>query len=107
MMLPADPTLSVAERVDAACDHFEAAWKAGRQPRVDDYLAAAPESDREELRQALLALELELQGRGEADTSVTRSSVRSDGQPTPARTVAHVEGVDTSRRAIGRFEIRW
>ena len=62
-MSPADPTLSVAERVDAACDRFEAAWKSGGRPRIDDYLAAAPEPDREELRPALLALELELQGR--------------------------------------------
>src|SRR5262249_30251662 len=28
-------------RVDAACDRFEAAWRAGEQPRVDDYLAEA------------------------------------------------------------------
>ncbi len=104
-MFPADPTLSVAERVDAACDLFESEWKAGRKPRIDDFLAAAPESDREELRQALLALELELQGRAEAETSVVQSSVPSV-ESTPARTVAHVEGVDSSRREIGRFAIR-
>ena len=32
----------VAERIDAACDRFEAAWKAGRRPRIEDYLGEAP-----------------------------------------------------------------
>ncbi len=45
-----DPSLSVAERVDAACDSFEREWRAGRGPRVADYVAAAPESDRDALR---------------------------------------------------------
>ena len=87
----ADPSLSVAERVDAACDRFESEWKNGGRPRIDDYVGAAPESDRDELRQALLALEVELQGRSEADTSVTRSSVREDGKSTPTMTVDHVQ----------------
>ncbi len=59
-----DPTLSCAERVDAACDRFEDAWKAGRRPRIEEYVAAAPESDRETLREALLAVEQELTARG-------------------------------------------
>jgi uncharacterized protein (TIGR03067 family) len=104
-MLPADPTLSVAERVDAACDRFEAEWKADRKPRIDDFLAAAPESDREDLRQALLALELELQGRSEADTSVSRSSVRSDAKPAPEVTVDQIQNVEPSVGKVGRFEI--
>ena len=32
--LPADGPL----RVDAACDRFEAAWRAGQRPRIEDYL---------------------------------------------------------------------
>ena len=27
-----------SERVDEACDRFEAAWRAGRAPRIEDYL---------------------------------------------------------------------
>lgn len=105
-MLSGDPTLSVAERVDAACDRFEAEWKAGSQPRIDDYLAAAPESDHVDLRQALRALELELQRRSETDTSISQSSVRSDGQAVPDATIQHVGGIVPSRAAVGRFEIR-
>src|SRR5262245_1534811 len=30
--------LSLARRVDAACYRFELAWKAGQQPRIEDYL---------------------------------------------------------------------
>ncbi len=40
-----DPTYDIEPRpdsnpdeIDAACDRFEAAWKAGRQPRIEDYL---------------------------------------------------------------------
>ena len=30
-----------SERVDAACDRFEAAWRAGAGPRIEDYVAQA------------------------------------------------------------------
>jgi hypothetical protein len=32
---------SPARRVDATCDALEAAWRAGRGPRIEDYLAEA------------------------------------------------------------------
>ena len=36
---------TVADRIDRVCDRFEAAWKAGRRPRIEEYLgeAAGPE----------------------------------------------------------------
>lgn len=100
-----DPTLSIAERVDATCDRFEQEWRAGRSPRVEDYVAAALESDREELRRQLLALEQELQAQGAADTSVSRSSVRAEPSPALGRTIDHVEAGDLYRQTIGRFQI--
>lgn len=100
-MPQADPSLSLARRVDAVCDRFEAEWRAGRRPRIDDFVAAAPESDREALRQALRAVELELRGRGQADTSVTRESVRSDRDV--SRTTAAAPP-DVPKR-IGRFAV--
>lgn len=100
-----DPTLSIAERVDATCDRFEQEWRAGRRPRVEDYVAAALESDREELRRQLLALEQELQAKGAADTSVSRSSVREEPSPALGRTIDHIEATDLSRQTIGRFQI--
>jgi hypothetical protein len=45
-------------RIDQACDRFEQAWNQGEQPRIEDYLAAAPEAERPWLLRELLALEL-------------------------------------------------
>jgi WD40 repeat protein len=39
-------------------DRFEAAWRAGERPRLEDYLAEVPEPDRAELLRVLLAVEL-------------------------------------------------
>ena len=49
---PSPPTL--ARRVDEACDRFEAAWKAGRRPRIEDSLAEVPEPGRPALLRELL-----------------------------------------------------
>jgi hypothetical protein len=48
----------VLRRVDQACDRFEEAWKAGERPRIEDFLAAAPEAERAALFRELLLLEL-------------------------------------------------
>ena len=60
-----------ARRIDAACDWFEAEWRAGRRPRIEDTLAAAGEDAamRTELLRELLLLELELGREGGAATS--------------------------------------
>ena len=56
-----DPlTLSHEGRIDAACDRYEAAWKAGDEPRIETYLDAELETERPALFCQLLALELEL-----------------------------------------------
>ena len=55
-----------AQRVNAACDRFEAAWGAGPRPGVEGYLAEAPAADRAALLRELLGIELELRrGLGE------------------------------------------
>jgi serine/threonine protein kinase len=54
---------SLALRIENACTRFEAAWKGGQQPRIEDYLADAPEPDRSRLLRELLALELEYRHR--------------------------------------------
>lgn len=59
--------LSTAERVDGVCDQFEQEFRAGREPRVEDFLTNASESLSPVLFQALLELEIELrQRRGQA-----------------------------------------
>jgi serine/threonine protein kinase len=63
--------LSLARRVDEACDRFEAAWRAGHRPRIEEFLADAPEPERRALLRALLALKIELRS-------------KSGDKPTPA-----------------------
>ena len=57
---PGDRPTRPSERVDELCDGFEAAWRAGSAPRIEDYLAEAKESDRQALLGELVALEREL-----------------------------------------------
>lgn len=73
-MVPADPRRSHTKRVAAACDRFKSEWLAGAQPRIDDYVAAAPEPDRETLRRKLLSLQHELQGMTQVETALRQAS---------------------------------
>src|SRR5438876_8113964 len=53
------PTLSPSEarHVDQACDRFEAAWRAGRRPRPEEYLDTAAGPVRSALLRQLLLLD--------------------------------------------------
>jgi hypothetical protein len=55
--------LWLVQAVDAACLRFEAAWKAGRQPRIEEYLGAAAGKEGAAFLSELLALELALRRR--------------------------------------------
>jgi serine/threonine-protein kinase len=50
---------TLTPRADQECDRFEAAWKAGQRPRLEDNLAAVPEPDRPALLRELLLLEVD------------------------------------------------
>jgi serine/threonine protein kinase/formylglycine-generating enzyme required for sulfatase activity len=54
----------LARLVDAVCLRFEAAWKAGHRPRIEDDLTGVPESERPVLLRELLALDLTYRRRG-------------------------------------------
>src|SRR5262249_52541390 len=60
-------TLSAARRVDAIAYRFEKAWKAvtasEQRPRLADYLAGVPESERPALLAELVALDIEYRRR--------------------------------------------
>lgn len=60
--LPQENTasLSALQRIDGVCDQFEEGWRKGDHPRIEDYLAEAPEGERTDLLGQLLKLELEL-----------------------------------------------
>jgi serine/threonine protein kinase len=51
------------ERIDEACDRFEAAWHKGDRPRVEDCINEASESDRGLLLREVVRLEMELRRR--------------------------------------------
>ena len=53
--------LALARQIDASCRRFEADWSAGRNPRIDDYLADLPGEGQPALRVELEALERELE----------------------------------------------
>ena len=36
-------SVTQAEELDRACDRFEAAWRAGEHPRIEDHLGQAAE----------------------------------------------------------------
>ncbi|HKI19627.1 MAG TPA: hypothetical protein VKA15_17200, partial [Isosphaeraceae bacterium] len=57
-------TQSRLERVVAACDDFEVAWRDGLKPQIEDYLSSqADPLFRSALLSAMLAVELELRSR--------------------------------------------
>jgi WD40 repeat protein/tetratricopeptide (TPR) repeat protein len=51
-------SLSLAQRIDDACNRFELAWKAGQRPRIEDALHHWPPAERAILLQELIALEM-------------------------------------------------
>lgn len=55
---PADRSRS--SWIDGRCDEFEQAWRAERQPRIEDFVAAAPEELRGDVLRELVAVEIEL-----------------------------------------------
>src|SRR5262249_2244199 len=52
-----DLPLPAERRVNAACDSFELAWKAGRRPRIEDCLGHTAEPERSALLRELIALD--------------------------------------------------
>jgi serine/threonine protein kinase len=55
--------LSLAQRVNEACDRFERAWKEGRRPAIEDYLAEASAPERAALLRELVPLEADYRRR--------------------------------------------
>ena len=53
-------SLSERERLDRLGDQFEQEWKAGLNPRIEDYLDSVDEIERDDLLRELVALEAEL-----------------------------------------------
>jgi eukaryotic-like serine/threonine-protein kinase len=58
-----DRSLPVSDllEIDRVCRQFEAAWKAGQRPKLEDYLAHTSEPQRSALREELSAIQTEFQ----------------------------------------------
>ncbi len=56
----ADLPLDSAMRVDQSCDRFEAEYRAGSQPRIEDYLPGTSDQEQRILFRELLRLEIQL-----------------------------------------------
>lgn len=55
-----EPTEAARKEIDAICDAFEAGWRVGRNPRIEDELARVEASARASLLRELLLVEWEL-----------------------------------------------
>jgi len=64
-----DPALPVANllEIDKVCREFEAAWKAGQAPKVDDFLGRVDEPLRDELRREIQTIDAEFRGKRPKD----------------------------------------
>ena len=62
---PGDAPLSPGQflRLDAVCDQFEARWRSGERPQIEDYIGQTHGGQRSELLRELLLLELEYRRR--------------------------------------------
>src|SRR5262245_61478420 len=49
---------SLLRRVDAVCNRFEKAWRAGQRPQIEDYLVAAAHAACQVFLRELLVLEM-------------------------------------------------
>jgi Protein kinase domain len=64
-----DLDLEIERRIDAICRRFEADWRAGKRPPIDDYLADIADEARPALREELTTLERELR---QSDNTLAR-----------------------------------
>jgi hypothetical protein len=64
---PGSTTFNYIELIDHSADQFEQAWRAGRDPRIEDYLENVPEEARQMLLEELIRVECQLlRGAGRA-----------------------------------------
>ena len=88
---PARPRSLVTEKgehsIEFACEHFEAAWKKGEQPRIEDYLGPSSAEDRSpQVRELLVQLAIvDLQYRWKASATTAAEDTAQDSDPLPPR----------------------
>ena len=113
--------LSLEQKVDQVCTRFEAAWKAGAVPRLEDYLADLTDAEKREVLRELILLDVYYRRqRGdscqvedyhtrfpELATDWLTSILSADSRPTGAETIGVSSGDTTSTRVryFGDYEL--
>ena len=111
---PADDdrgSLAELEHVVERCDRYEAAWREGRRPRIEDYLAEALEPERAALLlRELLALELELRSNGGERPEPQEYRERFPGHVELINRILNEAGPSTphdQQAPTGSYQIGW
>jgi formylglycine-generating enzyme required for sulfatase activity/serine/threonine protein kinase len=84
---PPPLSLPILERIDAACDRFEQQWRAGENPRIEDYLNGTEAAVQPALLRALLDVELELRSYTASPPLITEYAARFPGDQALLREV--------------------
>src|SRR5262249_38931420 len=96
--------LDLAREVERLCDRFEAAWRSGSPPRLEDHLAQGPETLPPTLLRELILLDIHSrQARGESCQPADSQQRFPELDPEwldAAFTRAHTEGPKTAS-AVG------
>jgi tetratricopeptide (TPR) repeat protein len=95
-------TWDFASQIDEVCDLFEAAWKAGGRPRIEDYLENSPVPARVALLRELIPLDMEYRKR--AGETVTEDDYRTRFPSWSAEESALGPGSTVPLKA-GRFQL--
>jgi eukaryotic-like serine/threonine-protein kinase len=69
--------MSTLRRIDVLCDEFDAAWRAGQRPRIEEFVTRAAEADRPLLLKELIAADIEF--RGNAGEHVSEADYQAYG----------------------------
>jgi tetratricopeptide (TPR) repeat protein len=73
---------AAARQIDQTCDRFEAAWKAGRRPRPEEYLGTTDGAERSALLRQLLLLDWDYRRRAGDDPQADDYRIRFPGDAT-------------------------
>ena len=91
---------ALGRRIDAVCDRFEAAWRSGTEPQLEDFLVGWEGAERAALLHELLALDADYR---KARAQSAEASTRTD--PPPLRGSVPVEVTTSVGRCIGDYEL--
>lgn len=86
--------IDLARRIDGVCRRFEADWRAGRQPRIEDYLDVVPGEGHVALRAELEALQRELRP-SEETVARAEAGPSTDAEPRMAPNLSTIAEAST------------